>query len=134
MSKQQIERVFDKVLESGGKQGVSTAMREVGYPESTSHNPQKITNSKTWEKLMAKHFPDKLLAEKHMELLNKREVVVTHSGKETKVELTDQPHSDVKQALDMAYKLKDRYPKAQNNTVVPIQINLDSDREKYGNS
>jgi hypothetical protein len=54
---------------------------------------------------------DDILAKRHAELLNKREVIVVHEGKESHHELTDQPDTNaVKAALDMAYKLKKHYP------------------------
>ena len=34
--------------------------------------------------------------------------------------LTEQPHSDVKGAVDMAYKVKDKYPKPEHQPDVPI--------------
>lgn len=66
--KPRIKKVFDKVMENNGS--VSGAMKEVGYPETTAKNPQQLTRSKSWEKLLETHLPDKLLAEKHKELLN----------------------------------------------------------------
>lgn len=54
---------------------------------------------------------DDVLAAKHAELLNKREVVFVREGKDSHHELTDQPDTNaVKAALDMAYKLKRHYP------------------------
>ena len=54
---------------------------------------------------------DDVLAKRHAELLNKREVVFVRDGKESHHELTEQPDTNaVKAALDMAYKLKRHYP------------------------
>jgi len=53
---------------------------------------------------------DDKLAEKHTELLNKREVIVVHEGRESHAEVTDQPDTQaVKAGLDMAYKIKGHY-------------------------
>jgi hypothetical protein len=55
---------------------------------------------------IAEALPDDLLARRHLELLNKREVIRTPDGDE----LSDQPDTQaVKAALDMAYKLKGSY-------------------------
>lgn len=127
-----IENTFNKVMESRGKKSVSAAMRESEYPSTTARNPQQVTRSKTWGRLLKQHLPDTLLTERHKELLNKREVIIIHKGTISKVELTDQPHSDVKQALDMAYKLKDKYPKQQQaGPFIPIQINFAEAREEF---
>jgi phage terminase small subunit len=54
---------------------------------------------------------DEVLADKHAELLQKREVVFIRDGKGSHHELTEQPDTNaVKAALDMAYKLKRHYP------------------------
>ncbi len=49
MSKSQIKKVFEKVVESGGQIPVSVAMQQIDppYPPTTASNPQKITRSKT---------------------------------------------------------------------------------------
>lgn len=98
---------FKKTLENGGI--VSKAMRQSGYSESMSKNPQKLTESEGWQELMNQHLPDSLLAKRHKALLNKQEVIIVRDGKESHTELTEQPHADVKAAIDMAYKLKGKY-------------------------
>ena len=69
--------------------------------------------AKTFKEMMAKMIPDKLLAEKHLELLNKREKVVIEKGKDGEspvYEILDQPDTNaVSKGLDMAYKLKGEY-------------------------
>lgn len=55
---------------------------------------------------IAEALPDDLLAQRHLELLNKREVIRTPQGDM----VTDQPDTQaVKAALDMAYKIKGTY-------------------------
>lgn len=60
------KKLLDKVEENGGK--MSEAIREVGLSESLARNPQKITNSKTWQELMEVEFPDDQIAERHKQL------------------------------------------------------------------
>lgn len=89
---------------------IKTAMRKAGYSEETSKRTNKVTRTKGWEELLEKHIPDKLLAERHKELLNKREVYKIGHGEDTEYEMSDQPDTNaVKAAIDMAYKLKGKY-------------------------
>jgi hypothetical protein len=192
MSKEQIKKVFDKVVESNGKKAVSKAMKEVGYPETTAKNPQQITRSKTWDKLLNDKLSDTKLTDVHGQLLNatrldsmtfppehapeaeeefdeenldevsekkrvkqkKKAKVESVSDKEIKEMLASVNcvvkrivHTEFqrivyfwsadnkarKEALDMAYKLKNKYPSnPRPGTIVPIQINFGEDREKYG--
>ena len=93
---------FIKVVENHGN--ISKSMREVGYDETTAKNPKNLTESKGWKELMEEFLPDSLLAERHKELLNKREY--TNKGDE----IIDQPETQaVSKGLEMAYKLKGSY-------------------------
>ena len=125
MSKEQIKQVFDKVVESGGKMGVSTAMREVGYPETTAKNPQKITRSKTWEKLMETQLPDSLLLKKHKEGLDAVKRQFKNNNKTGEIEEVGEEvdYAVRHKYLETAYKIKNKIAK-ENNTIVPIQINF----------
>lgn len=63
------------------------------------------------EELDRAGLTDEVLAEGHLELFNKREVVFVRNGKNSHHELTDQPDTLArKAALDMAYKIKRHYP------------------------
>ena len=83
-------------------------MREVGYAEITSLNPESLTTSKGWKELMDEYLPDKLLASKHQALLNKLD-------KEGEIDA-----NAVGKALDMAYKLK-----GKNAPEKTIHLNID---------
>ena len=110
-----------KIVETNGN--VSKAMLLAGYPPTTASNPQQVTRSKSWPALMEKYLPDSLLASKHNELLNKKEVVVVHDRNGSSVELTDQPDtSAVGRALDMAYKLKSKYPATNVNVSGEVAV------------
>lgn len=98
------KKAFDKVLENGGN--VSRAMMDTGYTVATAKTPKKLTTSKGWQELMDEHLPDKLLATKHLELLNsEREEIATKS-------------------LDMAYKLKGSYA-AEKTTSLNVNVEAD---------
>ena len=102
------KKAVQKVAENGGN--VSKGMIAAGYSPATAKTPQKLTESKGWLELMERYLPDETLAEKHLELLNKREVVKTFVDGEAEYEFIDQPDTAaVSKALDMAYKLKGSY-------------------------
>lgn len=93
---------------------IKHAMQEVGYAPSTAKTTTKLTSSKAWEELMEKNLPDKLLAKKHLALLEKEEVVVRNNVTSGEIETIPTGQIDttsVAKGLDMAYKLKKRYPK-----------------------
>lgn len=92
-------------IRKGGSKTTGQILKEAGYSESVSKSPQRVTESKGWQELMEEYFPSEYLLKKHKKLLNKKEIV-TYQGEYTK---TRQPHSDVKYALDMLYKLKGLY-------------------------
>ena len=59
------------------------------------------------QKKLAERIPDGLLVERHIELLNKREVHRVSVDGEAEYELIDQPDTQaVSKGLEMAYKLK----------------------------
>lgn len=126
------KKVFDKVLEqvvNGGKISVSKAIRDAGLSAALSRNSHKVTNSKGWKELMDEFLPDSLLAERHQELLNKRELVKTYNKEDgsTTVEETQYPDTQaVKAGLDMAYKLKGSYEAEKHD------VNLLSLKDLYG--
>lgn len=158
-----IDKVFDKVVENGGNMPIAQAMREVGYKEASTLNPQKVTKSKTWQALMEKHLSDKSLTEKHEQLLNASRldhmVFPPDSDKLTDDDITallkevnctvrkvvhgEQARhvyfwaSDNKarlDALDMAYKLKAKYPATGPGAIVPVQINFGDARGEFNNA
>lgn len=96
-----------KLMETNGS--VSAAMKLAGYAETTTTNPQQITNSKGWKELMEEQIPDDLLAKKHRALLDKKD-------KEGEIDT-----NAVGKALDMAYKLK-----GHNAPEKSITVNIDT--------
>ena len=135
--KRVFKKVEDKLGGNGGIVSISKAMRGI-YSKKWQENPQRLTGGKGWNELLEKHLPDSLLAKKHKELLNKREtnLIATKSETGEKVyEVLDQPETQaVSKALDMAYKLKDRYPKEdrpEGNRTLVINITGES-AQRYG--
>lgn len=124
-----------KIVEYRGN--VSKAMREAGYKPATAKNPKNLTESLGWNELMDRHLGDDALLTKHEELLNSTSIghmvfPLAMSDEEItelikSVNCTPQKfmHGDtanhcwfwmpdnraVKDALDLAYKIKSKYPK-----------------------
>ena len=106
--KQQI--VERKLSENLGKP-LGKIMLEAGYSLSTSKTPKNLTNSKAWPEMLEKKLPDKKLLKRHNELLDKKESIAIGKVGEREVLQTDQPDATaVARGLDMAYKLKNKYP------------------------
>lgn len=117
------KRVLDLVAENGGN--ISKAMREAGYTNITAATPKKLTNSKGWQELMQKHFPDSKLAALHKKILEKKEVLIVSDGAKegSHLEWTKQPHTDALKALEVAYKIKGRMKEAENPVpVIPATV------------
>lgn len=99
-----VEKMSENIRNLGSK-STGQILKEAGYSDSVSKSPQRVTESKGWKELMEDYFPTKKVFRVHKRLLNKKEIV-TYQGDYIK---TRQPHSDVKYALDMLYKLKGMY-------------------------
>ena len=68
MATEKQKKAVEKVIENRGN--VSQAMRDAGYSEASAKNPSNLTRSKAWEQLLDKHLPEKMLAQKHKQLLD----------------------------------------------------------------
>ena len=101
------------------------AMEQLEYSKEYARNGN-ITETDSWQELMDKHIPDSLLAKRHKELLNKREVVkeFSHEQGEYLQKVIDQPDTNaVKAGLDMGYKLKGKYAAEKHiNLNIPIPL------------
>ena len=86
---------------------------------------------------MKTFLPDELLAERHKELLNKREVIkeYSHEQGEYVQKVIDQPETQaVSKGLEMAYRLKSKFPAEKHiNYNIPIPL-LGGDSTKYENA
>ncbi len=109
---------FQEIGVNGGN--LSKAMAKAGYSPEVAKRTDKLTRTKGWEELTAKFLADDLLAERHLQLLNKQEVSSDIEGNKIY-----QPDTQaVSKALDMAYKIKDKYAPEKK-----INLNLDVNEE-----
>ncbi len=66
------KKVLANLTENGGS--MRKAILDAGYSQEVADNPQKITESKTWNEIIEEALPDSELTEKHKELLNSTRV------------------------------------------------------------
>lgn len=69
----------------------------------------KIAKERTYKELLAELLPDRLLAEKHLELLTSPKKTRTYIKGDLSEEIVELDTNAVKAGLDMAYKLKGEY-------------------------
>lgn len=102
---------------NNGMKDLHKAVIAEGYsPAFAASN--KLQISKTWQVLLEEYLPDDLIAERHRELLNKRDYVKVKDAK-TGVETVQDagPETNaVFKAIDMAYKLKGQYKEDKGGT------------------
>ena len=106
MATEKQKLAIKKVMENNGN--VSKSMREVGYSENYSKNPQSLTRSKGWEELVEKYLPDKDLVKVHKEGLNAGKKVFKNNNATGEIDEVDfEPDFAVRHKyLDTAYKIK----------------------------
>ena len=125
MATEKQKKTFNKSLENGGI--VSRAAKGI-YSPSMAKNPQKITSTKGWEELMEKNIPDKLLAEKHKELLTTPIKVKSKERKYGETTLIEEIEMldtfAISKGLDMGYKLKGKYAPEKSQSV---NLNLNTE-------
>jgi hypothetical protein len=106
------KKVLKKISENIGKKAsVEQAVKDAGYSKSYARSGH-IKDTRSWDTLLKEEMPDGFLMEKHKELLEKKELFY---NPKTGIIKSGQPHSDVKQALDMAFKLKSKYAPEEYN-------------------
>lgn len=128
------------LVEDRGKTPVGKLMLKAGYAKAYSHNPHQMKKTLSWQELMDKNLPDSLLSTTHNELMTSatissqafdpklkdkeiKTVIESTSGCRLLHIVRDQTHVTAyfsvpdgrirKDAVDMAYKLKGKYPKGQ---------------------
>ena len=120
------KRAFQEFLvDDGGTQGEKLV--KAGYSSKTAETPTKVTESVGFKQLFEQYLPDKDLAAKHKELMNKKEVHVS-TNKFGEVNITPTGEIDtqaVKAALDMAYKIKGNYKEDNDQRKVNVTINVE---------
>lgn len=88
------------------------AMLKHGYSKNYARASTHLRNTESWETLVKDVLNDNFLVDKHVKLLNKKELFF---NKDTGLIDSGQVHSDVKSGLDMAYKLKNKYAPEEYN-------------------
>lgn len=145
------KRLARLLAEDGGKTPIGKLMLQAGFKEGYARSPDKLKKTISWQELMEKNIPDNILAEKHNQLLNStgighmvfpvamKDSEITellagvncvpqkfqHSNTATHVWYWARDNKAIKEALDMAYKLKSKYPKEVPVAVNTIQITDD---------
>lgn len=111
-----------KIAENGGRLG--KALKDLGYSENYQKSPDKFRKTKSWQELMNQDLPDDLLAKKHRELLNKKEVVTRNNNETKQIDVVETGQLDanaVRAGLDMAYKLKGHYAPEKHENRITIE-------------
>ena len=135
------KRLASLLVEDRGKTPIGKLIQKAGYSKAYSTNPGQLKKTLSWQELMEKNLPDDLLSQRHNELLTAmtignyvfvnsltdeeiRQVVESAPGcKLIKIQ-RNQAHARAyfsvpdnkprKDAIDMAYKLKSKYPKGSS--------------------
>lgn len=106
------KKALEIMVENGGN--ASKAMEAAGYSVETAKNPNKLTGSAGYLKLVEKYFPDKLLAKKHKELLKTSKKIRTYIKGDLTNEVEELDTNAISKGLDMAYKVKGYYAPEKN--------------------
>lgn len=127
------KKAAEAFIENNGK-SVSGAMRQAGYSDAAATNPQELTKSKGWKELMDQYLPDKTLLASHKKLLQSKyldhmvfplamsDKDITalvksvggtvkrfqHSESQTHVWFWAANTKAIKDAIELAYKIKSR--------------------------
>lgn len=125
---------YQKILENRGK-SVSKALKEAGYSDAYSKNPDQFKKTKKWKDLMEQHLSDDTVAETHGKLLKAHyldhlvfplfleddEIIllldevgclvrkIKRGDTQVHVWFWSPDNRARKDAVDMAYKLKGKY-------------------------
>lgn len=109
------------MLETAGN--VSKAMKLAGYSAKSAKDPQRLIKSKGWGELMERYFPDELLTRQHRKLLTKREFIAVGKHGDRQFEPTGEVDPGaVARGLDLAYKLKNKYPATKHEVEGSIAV------------
>lgn len=116
------KKVIKELVANGGT--MKNAMVKAGYSEAYAKNPKKIETSLTYQELLDKYLPDDIIAQRHRQLLDKKEQIVVRNGKDSEIVLTDEIDANaVAKGIDMAYKIKGSYaPEKIDATITAVNI------------
>ena len=87
------------------------ALIKAGYSKATAINPKNIENTVGFKILLDEQLPDREITAVHKRILHKED----RDG---------QPHSDAKTGVELAYKIKDKFPviRKEIELTAPIPI------------
>jgi len=102
-------------------------MEAADYRPNTAKNPKNLTESKGWEELLEKHLPDVKITEAHREALEATKIHTSH----TEPDIVVPDHQTRLRAVDLAYKIKDKYPKEGLSGGVHFHQHIEEQKEKY---
>ncbi len=109
-----------------GFRHIGKAIRKTGvFSESLAHNPQTLTQTKSWKALMDEKFSEDKVASRHSELLDKRDYrkVVDAFGIETMVD--DGPNTAaVSKGVELAYRLRGAFKEKEALPPSTVMYNL----------
>jgi|GEM_PF-5257305 len=103
------KKLSDNILHNKGKTE-GELMRESGYSESYSKKPAMLKRTLAWQEIMEKAIPEKLVAMRHKQLLNKKETFVGEDEKGVKkIMRSKEIHvQSVAKGVELAYRLRGR--------------------------
>lgn len=98
-----LKKLAKKIIENKGA-SISATMREVGYSESYSHNPQLLTKTKSWQQLVEELLPDELIVGQLKKLITADKAIVVNKS------IQYVPDNDAQtRAIDISTKIKGKY-------------------------
>ena len=117
--------IFENYKEQGFKNMSKAIARTGAYSENVARKTDRITTTQSWKMLMAEYMPPHLLAQRHAELLDKREWKTIKNEDGESVEIDRGPDTAaVTKALDMAYKINGTYSKEEAPQKSAVMYNL----------
>lgn len=96
--------VAKNILENPGK-SMGEAMLEAGYSPAMAKNPQDLTGSKGWEKLMETLLPDEKLLLRHAEGLDATKIHTSHTEPDREVP----DYATRAKYVELGYKVKNKF-------------------------
>jgi len=109
-----------------GFKSLAKAIRKTDvYSEGTADRPNVITKSKSWQMLMDEKLPEIKVAQRHAELLDKRDYIKV-VGADGKVERVDDgPNTAaVSKGVELAYRLRGAFKEKEAPPASTVMYNL----------
>ena len=129
--------IFENYKEQGFKNLGKAVRKTKVYSEQTAQRVHNITVTQSWKNLMNEYMPEEFLAQRHAEILDKRDhrkvnvqdedgnLVLDGSGSVVQEEVDDGPNAQaVNKALEMAYKLRGSFKKDDDVAPSTVMYNL----------